>query len=137
MKVDNFNNIPIRNFLFSSLLDEEVSDDPQPSGVLHLYNKLHADIHEIDLVRINLVRKFVGSMIRNCEWMAITVHTLVGCQTGAQTILANEKLAKEALQEKGEMQMDRLDFAMSTIHDIVSRRDRVLARDQQSMAYVM
>jgi hypothetical protein len=79
MKVDNFNNIPIRNFVFSSLLDEEVTDEPQPSGVLHLYNKLHADIHEVDLVRINLVRKFVGSMIRNCEWMAITVHTLVGC----------------------------------------------------------
>ena len=35
------------------------------------------------------------------------------------------------------MQIERLDFAMSTIHDIVSRRNRALERDQPTMDYVM
>ncbi len=79
IKSDNFLEIEkLFNFAIAPILDEEYIGSPQIVGTLQLYNKLNGDTTQNDLARLFYMRKLVGSTIKRCEHIAITLQTLVG-----------------------------------------------------------
>lgn len=78
-KSDNFLELEkLYNFAIAPIQDEEYIRNPKIVGTIQLYNKLNGDTTQNDLARLFYIRKLVGSTIKRCEHIAITLQTLVG-----------------------------------------------------------
>ena len=73
-KTDNFLEIEkLFNFAIAPIQDEEYIGYPQIVGTLQLYNQLNGDTTQNDLARLYYIRKLVGSTVKRCEHIAITL----------------------------------------------------------------
>ena len=67
----------IDNLVITSLIDEEVPGLPRVVGTMQFYN-LRGQITQDDLARVSFIRKLVGSTIMNCQYVTVTLQTIIG-----------------------------------------------------------
>ena len=78
-KTDNLLEInQLHNFAIAPIQDEEYIGRPEIVGTLQLYNRNGGNITQNDMAKLFFIRKLVGSAIKRCQYIAITLQTIVG-----------------------------------------------------------
>ena len=63
---------------------------PCANGVLQLYNKKGGEINDEDLKRVFYIRKLIGSATAKCEFIQMTLQTVLGLCMDRQVLRDSE-----------------------------------------------